>query len=143
MLNTDLHIADLAKHMSRADFVRNSMRAIQESMPANDHGASTPDLVRDDSGSVRLGSNPSIHQTGTSRARPTTSMSVSQRSASAPVVNQSQPLPRPDSDRSVSVAGGVMMDGKSRSSSTTVSSFSYGKQWESEAENALKVGRHS
>lgn len=31
MLNTDLHIADLTKHMSRADFVRNAMRAIQES----------------------------------------------------------------------------------------------------------------
>lgn len=136
MLNTDLHIADLVKHMSRADFVRNSMRAIQESMPANDPGASTPELVRDDSGSVRLGSNPSLNQA----RRPTTGNSATLRSASAPVVPSPIPPSRQDGERSVSVAGGPLVESKTRGSSTTVSSFTYNKQWEADAENALKVG---
>lgn len=65
MLNTDLHIAELSKHMNRTDFVRNALRAIQESMP----GPSTPELINDDS-SGRLAS---IRSQG-------------QRSISAPVI---------------------------------------------------------
>lgn len=137
MLNTDLHIADLVKHMSRADFVRNSLRAIQESMPSADPGASTPDLVRDDSGSVRLGSNPSLNQ-GLSR-RPSHVTPLAHRSASAPVVQSVPPPTRQDSERSVSIAGDSLAEGKTRASSTTVSSFTYNKQWEVDAESALKV----
>lgn len=50
MLNTDLHIAELSKHMTRGDFVRNVIRAIQESLPST----STPDLIIDfDSSKLR------------------------------------------------------------------------------------------
>ena len=84
MLNTDLHIAELSKHMSRADFVRNAMRAIQESAPG--FGESTPDSG-DDSASARL---------STTRRVP------APRSASAPVA--STPPPSTNSDRSVSTA---------------------------------------
>ena len=129
MLNTDLHIADLTKHMSRADFVRNSMRAIQESVPLTDRG-STPDLVRDDSSSSKFGqdSNASVTPSSSSmRAKTPTIPLNGQRSASAPVV--ASPAP-----------GGPHRSMMARQSSATMSSFSYSKAWESEAENALKVG---
>lgn len=73
MLNTDLHIADLVKHMSRADFVRNAMSAIKESTD----GSSTPDLIRDDMSS-RVGSVSTLNA-GRLKLPP------AQRSASAPV----------------------------------------------------------
>lgn len=143
MLNTDLHIADLSKHMSRADFVRNAMRAIQESMPDR---TSTPDLVRDGSSS-RYGSMASVISPtstatspppvppaglGTVRAKPPVTLPT-QRSASAPVVGSPIPAQR--------VVSEVAMPSnpESRASSITVSSFSYTKSWELEAENALKV----
>ncbi|KAK8846626.1 hypothetical protein IAR55_005713 [Kwoniella newhampshirensis] len=138
MLNTDLHIADLNKHMSRTDFVRNAMRAIHESMPATDR-SSTPDLVRDDSGSVRLGlgSNGSTAPSFASmRSKtPTQPLPPNQRSASAPVVTAPAPPSRTDSTSSVVTNG---LDSKHPGSSTTVSSFAYGKAWEVEAEAALK-----
>lgn len=78
MLNTDLHIADLSKHMSRADFVRNAMRAIQESAPGDE--ASTPDLVED----TAFGSNSSM-TTSSAVGRPR-EPPPPQRSASGPVM---------------------------------------------------------
>ncbi|KAK4683954.1 hypothetical protein P7C73_g6252, partial [Tremellales sp. Uapishka_1] len=122
---------DLSKHMSKADFVRNAMRAIQESMPSTDR-SSTPDLVRDDSSSLRVGfgSNPSMAVPSSSsvRAKPLArpEMNGTQRSASAPLVLSSPSL------------AGSELDRKARESSTTVSSFSYTKAWESDAETALK-----
>jgi PH/SEC7 domain-containing protein len=148
MLNTDLHIAELSKHMSRADFVRNAMRAIQESMPPSADRSSTPDLVRDDSSISRFafGSTPSIAGPTASasvRAKPPTRAEVgaAQRSASAPYTMSSPGLSSvlAGSDGSVPTVGSGL-DGKARGSSATVSSFSYSKAWESEAENALKVG---
>jgi PH/SEC7 domain-containing protein len=152
MLNTDLHIADLQKHMSRADFVRNAMRAIQESMPG-DRG-STPDLIRDDSGSVRLGSSsvsfmqPSGAEDGSTngngasvRHRPgPSSILTAPRSASAPVVTSPHPPLRGDSERSLSgVGSGSIADRARTSAPTPAGSAIYGKAWEGEAENALKV----
>lgn len=119
MLNTDLHIAELQKHMSRADFVRNAMRAIQESMPE--------DLeVHNDSGSLR-------GVDGTSTAAQSTSsitrlrQPTNSRNASGSLAPASE-LSSPSSQ-----------DLRSRAaSSTTVNSFTYSKQWEVEAEAALK-----
>jgi PH/SEC7 domain-containing protein len=129
MLNTDLHIAELSKHMSRADFIRNAMRAIQESASDLDID-STPDLVRDDSDSLRQGT---IIPTST-RSRPVLGAAPTARSASAPVVSPLPPTTR-DSDRSVSTAS-VAMD---RSRASTSGSIMLTKAWEVEAENALKV----
>lgn len=122
MLNTDLHIADIQKHMSRADFVRNSMRAIQESMPDRE---STPDLVND-SGSLRnIDSLSASHSTTSVRLR---------NNAGTPR-NASGNLISPSSD----LASTSTQDLRSRgASSTTVNSFTYSKAWEIEAENALK-----
>jgi PH/SEC7 domain-containing protein len=122
MLNTDLHIADLSKHMSRNDFVRNSMRAVQESMPAPGTD-STPDLVRDDSGS---GSISTMHGSvgsvpGSIKERRPPNAPPTHRSASAPVMSQ---------------YGNTI---KSQESDATPGSFNYGRAWEQEAENALRV----
>ncbi|OCF37757.1 hypothetical protein I316_00884 [Kwoniella heveanensis BCC8398] len=137
MLNTDLHIAELNKHMSRNDFVRNAMRAIHESMPAVDR-SSTPDLVRDDDGSAKVGFGSSA-STAPSFVSMRTKTSVNppstQRSASAPVVAHPHPPSRTESVSSIGTNG---FEGKTRSSSTTVSSFNYTKSWEMDAEAALK-----
>lgn len=126
MLNTDLHIADLSKHMSRNDFVRNSMRAVQESMPSNGTD-STPDLVRDDSASTDT-AHESLNTTAGSikDRRPREAPLPANRSASAPVMSQAY---------NVNLA-------RNRESYATTSSFSYGKAWEQEAETALKVRMH-
>ncbi len=132
MLNTDLHIADLNKHMSRPDFVRNAMRAIQESTPTD--GSSTPDLVRDDDSIFKAGpgSNPSVAPASVSaRPKPPGATPNAPRSAFAPIVSPPAP-PRSEM--------GSTMNPSSRTSSTTVSSVSFSKTWEQEGENALKVG---
>ncbi|WVQ97714.1 hypothetical protein IAU59_004828 [Kwoniella sp. CBS 9459] len=143
MLNTDLHIAELNKHMSRNDFVRNAMRAIHESMPAAavDDRSSTPDeLVKDDNNPARVsgsGSNATMAPSFVSvRAKPAPP-AAAQRSASAPVVVAAHPHP-PSRAESVSSIGTTGFEGKTRSSSTTVSSFNYTKTWEADAEAALK-----
>lgn len=124
MLNTDLHIADLSKHMSRAEFVRNAMRAVQESMPAGTmDGVSTPDLVRDDSGSGHGMIASSISVASSVRDRRPRDAPPAMRSASAPV--NGMPY-------------GVT-NGKRGEGSTSVGSFSYYKAWEQEAESALRV----
>ena len=145
MLNTDLHIADLSKHMSRNDFVRNAVRAIQESMPGTEL-ASTPDLVRDDSDSIKQGSIVSVSPSSTSIRKQTPALPPNAlRCASAPVTTVPTPQPpsRAESERSVSLANGIgmIMTSQARGSSTTISSFNYTKAWETEAEAALKVGR--
>nr|XP_018265878.1 uncharacterized protein I303_02254 [Kwoniella dejecticola CBS 10117]OBR88036.1 hypothetical protein I303_02254 [Kwoniella dejecticola CBS 10117] len=143
MLNTDLHIAELNKHMSRNDFVRNAMRAIHESLPSAERdgdGTSTPDLVRDDGSSMKagFGSNGSMAPSFVSvRAKPPSSVLAppTQRSASAPVISQGPS--RTDSASSIGTTGVGIVGGKG-GSSTTVSSFTYNRAWEMEAENALR-----
>lgn len=123
MLNTDLHIAELSKHMSRADFIRNAMRAIQESMPDRD---STVDLTNNDSGSLRGMDALSAAQSSSSvRLRPAVN---TQRTASGTLSPPVSELTSPS-----------LQDLRSRASSTTInSSFTYSKAWEQDAEMALK-----
>ena len=138
MLNTDLHIAELSKHMSRSDFVRNAIRAIQESLPS-DGGASTPDLIRDDSSSLRIYSsstsvNPSSVSVRTKGAVPG-AVPGAQRSASAPVITS--PSTHPD-DAPHGSRSQLHLDPRMKDSTLSVSSFSYSKTWEADAESALK-----
>lgn len=123
MLNTDLHIAELSKHMSRADFVRNAMRAIHESMP--DRDSSTIDLTNNDSGSLRNVDTLSATQSTTSvRLRAPSTQRNASGTLSPPVSELTSPS---------------LQDLRSRASSTTISSsFTYSKAWEQDAETALK-----
>ncbi|WVR04320.1 hypothetical protein IAU60_001320 [Kwoniella sp. DSM 27419] len=122
MLNTDLHIAELDKHMSRADFVRNALRAIHMSIPEVD-GISTPDLVSPSNKALAA-------STTTAPSTVRAKAPNAPRSASAPIVNH----PPGPSDSTSSIGTG----GKTRSSSTAVSLFNYGKAWEADAEAALR-----
>ncbi|ODN96516.1 hypothetical protein L198_04231 [Cryptococcus wingfieldii CBS 7118] len=141
MLNTDLHIAELQKHMSKSEFVRNAMRAIQLSSGTGEDRSSTPDLIRDDGDNQppSLSSSTSTNYVGSVRAKVPAS-GATQRSASAPVVTSPPPHHRADSSLSVVGSAVSPSESKLRSSSTTVSSgsFNYGKTWEIETEAALK-----
>ncbi|WOO77537.1 PH and SEC7 domain-containing protein [Vanrija pseudolonga] len=130
MLNTDLHIAELAKHMSRTDFVRNAMRAIQESMP--DREMSPEPGLASDSGSLRhLDSHSAAQSTSSIRLR-----AASSNLGSTPR-NASGSLASPVSE--ISLTSPSTQDLRSRgASSTTVNSFTYTKAWEIEAENFLR-----
>lgn len=128
MLNTDLHVADLSKHMSRADFVRNAMRAIQESMPDT---SSTSEILRENSG--LLGSESSFGTPGKGGQASAQAHPAAHRSASVPVVSHPAPVTRMASE------AGLGLDSKGRSSSTNLGTM-YSRTWESETESALKVG---
>ncbi|EAL21419.1 hypothetical protein CNBD1140 [Cryptococcus deneoformans B-3501A] len=152
MLNTDLHIAELSRHMSKAEFVRNTLQAIHESTTvdpntilsaAADERSSTPDLVRDDDGSSMkpsLGSNSSMSTTLINTRAKTPIQPMQARSTSAPVISahihQHAP-PYASANSSLSVAG-ISTEGKSRNSSFSAGSWSYSKGWETGAEAALK-----
>ena len=121
MLNTDLHIADLTKHMSRSDFIRNAMSAIRESMP---------DAAAEDGSDLVPPSAPAF--------RPANA----QRSASAPIVQPGSlasgagttpGLPNQVS-RVVSEAGALAGPG----SSSSLETQTYSRAWEAEAETALR-----
>lgn len=127
MLNTDLHVADLLKHMSRADFIRNAMRAIQESMP---DASSASEILREDSGV--LDSDASLGTPSKTGQVPAPTHPPANRSASAPVVGHPAPVARMASE------AGLGPDSKSRNSSTNLGTM-YSRTWESETESALKV----
>lgn len=56
LLNTDLHIAELAAHMSKSQFVRNTITAIQMQLqPNSSEQVLTSDHIRDDGSSLRGG----------------------------------------------------------------------------------------
>lgn len=55
LLNTDLHVADIANRMSRNQFVRNTMATIQMQLHSNRQGSST-ELDHDDDSSSPVGS---------------------------------------------------------------------------------------
>ena len=76
LLNTDLHVAKLSQKMSRSQFVRNTLSAIQIQLRTYSGVArsSTPELMPDDGSSVRLENNDMA--ASTIRSRPTRSGSV-------------------------------------------------------------------
>jgi PH/SEC7 domain-containing protein len=111
MLNTDLHIADLTKHMSRTDFIRNAMSAIRESLPEEDAENGDGPLLPPQAAALRP------HN--------------AQRSASAPVVHPGHPNAIM---RVVSEAGALAGPG----SSSSLETHTYSRAWEAEAEAALR-----
>ncbi len=77
LLNTDLHVAELVSRMSRAQFVRNTLSAIQSQIRSPVQGRpSTPELTRDDGSSGRFGSDGSDIDGNTLRSRAKRSGSV-------------------------------------------------------------------
>ncbi|CDO69361.1 hypothetical protein BN946_scf184961.g3 [Trametes cinnabarina] len=75
LLNTDLHVAELASRMSKNQFVRNTMTAIQMQLQPSGTASST-DLTYDDWSSVRAGSEGGDVPGNTVRARAKRSDSI-------------------------------------------------------------------
>ncbi|KAI0645547.1 hypothetical protein C8Q79DRAFT_1010490 [Trametes meyenii] len=75
LLNTDLHVAELASRMSRSQFVRNTMTAIQMQLQPSGMASST-DLSYDDWSSVQAGSEGGDAPGNTVRARAKRSDSI-------------------------------------------------------------------
>lgn len=149
LLNTDLHVAELASRMSRSQFVRNTLSAIQMQLRPSANAmarASTPDLTRDDGSSVRgLGSDGSDTGGSTLRSRGYRSGSVtSWNSISRDLINT--PATTPNSGASQmhlnesnpSVHESIPQP-KPRAQNASSTSVVYNRKFEDEMENLLKV----
>lgn len=95
LLNTDLHVAELTSRMSRNQFVKNTLDAIQSQIrPGGPGRPSTPDLTHDDGSSIRIGSDGSDIGGSTLRTRDKRSGSLnSWNSISRDLINIPDPAP--------------------------------------------------
>lgn len=128
LLNTDLHVAELSTHMSRSQFVRNTMSTIQmQRQPTSAARLSSSDLTYDDcSSSVRgSGTDETEVRTRTKRSDSITSWNSFSRDAVMSKANQSNSL------------GANLQNGSSPS--IQVSEHVHGRAWENDMESLLKV----
>ncbi|KAH9083422.1 hypothetical protein EDB83DRAFT_2213073 [Lactarius deliciosus] len=151
LLNTDLHVADLATRMSRGQFVRNTLFTIQiQLQPNRSVQGSTSDLVQSDrdADSIRgPGSEGSDVGTSTLRSQAkrsdsiTSWNSISRDAALAnlfvgsPAIGNTAPLPN---DSTASVTASATSGTEAKTPSTLVSSVVYDRNWESDMESLLK-----
>jgi PH/SEC7 domain-containing protein len=152
LLNTDLHVADLANRMSRGQFVRNTLFTIQMQLrPIRSVQGSSSDLVNSerDGDSVRgpgdEGSDvgPSTGRSKAKRSDSITSWNSITRDAAlanlfvaSPAVGNTTPLPN---DSTASVPASTTSATEAKTPSTLVSSVIYDRNWESDIESLLKV----
>ena len=139
LLNTDLHVAELASRMSRNQFVRNTLAAIQMQIRPNGTGrSSTPELTHDDGSSIRgVGSDGSEAGASGARGRNGRSGSVtSWNSVSREFVNTPATTPNSGSSQQLNGSNASVHESRTKNSSTPVV---YGRNFENEMENLLKV----
>ncbi|KAF7315734.1 Sec7-like domain belongs to guanine nucleotide exchange factors [Mycena indigotica] len=132
LLNTDLHVAELATRMSRPQFVRNTLTAIQMQLQPSPLTSSTPDLVRD-SNSVRGQSSEGVDSISpVARSKRSDSITswhsvsrdIATNTMSSPAANGSTPS--------------VQISPLGNEPRPSVSSIVYGRTWESDMESLLK-----
>ena len=144
LLNTDLHVAELQTRMSRTQFVRNTITAIQMQLqPTSSARLSTSDLTYDDcSSSVRgAGSDETEMMTRSKRSDSIKSWNSLPREAVfslpvSPATTQSGQLDTPltnGSTPSVQISNGHEQPTSSRQPQI------HGRAWESDLETLLKV----
>jgi hypothetical protein len=138
LLNTDLHVAELATRMSRQQFVRNTLNAIQMQLhPERFVDASTPDLTSDDSSSLRAPLSAEFARSP-KRSDSIASWSSASRDGSAttpgPVTPENE-TPAGSATASPSLASAVVDKSPQPSPPTMV----YDRAWEVEMESMLKV----
>lgn len=120
LLNTDLHVAELATHMSKSQFVRNTMAAIR-AQPDSASALSASEFTRDDASSVRGGSDE-------------TEMPTSKRCDSVASWNSLSP------DAALFTTNGTPCDpDQVNSNFNGQESRPHGKAWEAVMESLLKV----
>lgn len=166
LLNTDLHVADLSTHMSRNQFVRNTVQAIQSQIRPSGPAAarsSTPDLTYDDGSSAHARSEGSEFGGSTVRPRPKRSSSVhSWTSVSREVLsplgtpgtstgqlttsptgqyslNASTASVQTPTSGQVSTSAEPRIRTAANQSSSSVASVVYGRNWDVEMEGMLRV----
>lgn len=139
LLNTDLHVADLTSRMSRSQFVKNTMTAIQTQLRPNPPAAlSSSDLTYDDcSSSVR---GPGSDDTETTIRSKRSDSIASWNSVSRDVPSSLSPQPpalntQHTNGSTPSVQVSVTSNDLQRSGSHQV----YGRGWEEDMESLLKV----
>jgi len=135
LLNTDLHIADLSTHMSRTQFVRNTLQAIQTQARPPTTRSSTPDLTYDDARSLE--GNDMGNTTIKSRSKRSSSVhswtSVSPEAAAAV---SSPPTMSPSGSGSLSTSTASV---DTPTSSQAPMYAPYSRSWELMMENTLRV----
>ncbi|KAJ6499316.1 hypothetical protein C8R45DRAFT_1071846 [Mycena sanguinolenta] len=136
LLNTDLHVADLATRMSRSQFVRNTLTAIQMQLrPATPAQASSIDLAStQDSSSLRAETMESSTPPATLRSKRSDSI-TSWHSVSRPEVAATNTMSSPAANGSTP---SVQISTPGHEPRSSVSSFVYGRAWENDMENLLK-----
>lgn len=146
LLNTDLHVANLVQRMSRNQFVRNTLAAIQMQLhPSEPTRASTPELTYDDCSSVRgVGSDGS--ETGsTLRTRDKRSNSItSWNSISRDLLNTPTSTSAAGSssaqlDSTPAQLSAGMVNAESRVKTPSLNSVVYDRNFDSDMESLLKV----
>lgn len=139
LLNTDLHVADLTSRMSRSQFVRNTMATIQAQLQPNRPGAlSSSDLTYDDcSSSVR---GPGSDDTETVARSKRSDSITSWNSVSKDVLSNLSPQPTTLSTQHTNGSTpSVQVSMASQDHQRPTSQQIYGRGWEEDMENLLKV----
>lgn len=133
LLNTDLHVAELTTRMSRNQFVRNTLTAIQMQLqPTPPAEISTSDLTYDDcSSSVRTGSDGTETITRSKRSDSITSWNSVSREGTISPGKTLVPQDRNGSTPSVQVS--AAQENRPRFNPV------YGRGWENDMESLLKV----
>lgn len=149
LLNTDLHVAELATRMSRSQFVRNTLNAIQMQLhPERYNNASTPDLTSDDSSSIRAFGRDPADATGATRSPKRSGSIASWSSVTKDMVPSAQEAEAstaacPDEPSSALSNSTISMGPSSarepKSPQRSPSAAVYDRNWESDMENMLKV----
>ncbi|KAJ6586908.1 hypothetical protein DFH09DRAFT_238042 [Mycena vulgaris] len=130
LLNTDLHVADLATRMSRSQFVRNTLTAIQMQLQPTPAQSSMTDLTHDsNTPSEPAEAAPTVRS---KRSDSITSWhSVSREAAGVPPTYVSSPAANGSTPS-------VQISAAGHDHRASVSSVVYGRGWESDMENLLK-----
>jgi hypothetical protein len=143
LLNTDLHVADLATRMSRNQFVRNTLTAIQMQLhPTRSAKGSASDLDYDDNGSdgqetismgrsKRSGSITSWNSVARDAVASTPGVSLATGAGS----HVASPSPGEQSSRN----GSTTSVYESKPQNSSAASIVYNRSWEIDMENMLKV----
>jgi hypothetical protein len=140
LLNTDLHVAELTSRMSKPQFVRNTLNAIQMQLhPERFVDASTPDLTSDDSSSLRA-----PLSAGDFTRSPKRSGSIaSWNSASRDALNSAPGAVTPESEAPQAGSGttspALVSASIDKSPQRSPSTTTYDRAWEIEMESYLKV----
>lgn len=139
LLNTDLHVADLATKMSRSQFVRNTLSAIQMQLYPNRFGQSSgSELNLDDKSSIRGGGGSDGQETISSRNKRSGSVTSWNSVARDIVLSPSGTVATPPGEYQ-SQNGSSASVYEPKPQNLSASSIVYGRNWESDMESLLKV----